>query len=68
MVNDIIAAIDTLYYHGMVKWLKSLKQRFAWKPSDEQMKVLLSEVKGWTKDCPKQKVLESLYNDLIKLK
>jgi len=27
MVNDIIAAIDTLYYHGMVKWLKSLKQR-----------------------------------------
>ena len=27
MVNDIIASIDTLYYHGMVKWLKSLKQR-----------------------------------------
>ena len=27
MVNDIIAAIDTLYYHGMVNWLKSLKQR-----------------------------------------
>jgi hypothetical protein len=40
MVNDIIAAIDTLYYHGMVKWLKSLKQRFAWKPSDEQMDAL----------------------------
>ena len=27
MVNDIIAAIDTLYYHGMVQWLKSIKQR-----------------------------------------
>lgn len=27
MVKDIIAAIDTLYYHGMVKWLKSLKER-----------------------------------------
>lgn len=27
MVKDIIAAIDALYYHGMVKWLKSLKER-----------------------------------------
>ena len=27
MVKDIIAAIDTLYYHGMVNWLKSLKER-----------------------------------------
>lgn len=27
MVNDIIAAIDTLYYHEMVNWLKSLKDR-----------------------------------------
>ena len=27
MVKDIIAAIDTLYYHGMVNWLKSLKDR-----------------------------------------
>ena len=27
MVNDIIAAIDTLCYHGMFNWLKSLKQR-----------------------------------------
>ena len=24
MVNDIIAAIDTLYYHGMVNWLKGI--------------------------------------------
>ena len=27
MVKDIIAAIDSLYYHGMVNWLKSLKER-----------------------------------------
>ena len=27
MVRDIIAAIDTLYYHGMVNWLKALKSR-----------------------------------------
>lgn len=39
-----------------------------WKPSDEQMETLLSEVTAWTKGCPKQIVLESLYNDLKKLK
>jgi len=27
MVKDIIAAIDTLHYHEMVDWLKSLKER-----------------------------------------
>lgn len=44
MVNDIIAAIDTLYYHGMVNWLKSLKDRVQpqnmWKPSKEQIIAL----------------------------
>ena len=52
-------------------WLKSLKDRVqpqkTWKPSEEQMEVLLSEVKGWTRGCPKQIVLESLYQDLKKL-
>ena len=55
-----------------VDWLKSLKERVQpqniWKPNNEQMKILLSEVEAWTKGCPKQKVLESLYNDLKKLK
>ena len=46
----------------------SLYPQNTWKPSDEQMEVLLSEVTGWTKGCPKQIVLESLYNDLKKLK
>ena len=49
-------------------WLKSLKERYTWRPSDEQMGVLLSEVTAWTKGCPKQIVWESLYNDLLKLK
>ena len=44
MVKDIIAAIDTLYYHGMVNWLKSLKDRVQhqnkWKPSKEQIIAL----------------------------
>lgn len=47
--------------------LKSLMYKNHWKPSEEQMEVLLSEVNAWTKGCPKQKVLESLYNDLKKI-
>jgi len=35
MVNDIIAAIDTLYYHGMVNWLNSLKERVHPQPKQE---------------------------------
>lgn len=53
--------------YEIVKWLKSLKEKYTWKPSDEQMEVLLSEVTAWTKGCPKQIVLESLYNDLKNL-
>lgn len=52
-------------------WLKSLRDRYlknTWKPSDEQMEALLSEVNAWTKGCPKQKILKSLYQDLKKLK
>ena len=65
-------------YQSEIEWLKSLKNRVGceancittkeWKPSDEQMEVLLSEVTGWKKGCSKQIVLESLYNDLKKLK
>jgi len=35
MVKDIIAAIDTLYYHGMVNWLKSIKDRVQPQPKQE---------------------------------
>jgi len=46
----------------------SLFPQSRWKPSDKQMDVLLSEVTAWTKGCPKQIVLESLYQDLKKLR
>lgn len=49
-------------------WLKSLRPQSTWKPTELQMDVLLDEVNAWTKGCSKQKVLESLYNDLKKLK
>ena len=48
-------------------WLKSLKDRYTWKPSDEQMQVLV-----WCRPLfadPKSKgILESLINDLKKLR
>ena len=59
---------DRAWADKFMNWLKSLKERTTWKPSGEQMEVLLSEVKAWTKGCPKQIVLESLYQDLKKLK
>lgn len=49
-------------------WLKFLEYRNTWKPSDVQMEVLLSEANAWTKGCPKQKILKSLYDDLKKLR
>jgi hypothetical protein len=55
-------------YDDLINWLKSIKYRYTWKPNDEQMDVLLSEVTAWSKGCPKQLVLESLYNDLKKLR
>ena len=74
-------ALDKIEYHsgeptfddGWSAAIWYLKKRNAqpqsrWKPSDEQMKALLSEVEAWTKGCPKQVILESLYQDLKKLK
>ena len=33
-------ACDVQYYQRDIDWLKSLKERYTWKPSDEQMKAL----------------------------
>ena len=76
MVDNILTPLATRYpfdiYQPMYNWLKALKERVqpqtTWKPSDEQMKILRNEVEGWTKGCPIQMVLESLYNDLKNLK
>lgn len=46
-------------------WLKFLKERYSWKPSDEQMECL-DNVKG--SDDHNGYVLNTLYNDLKKLK
>ena len=51
-------------------WLESLKQRYAWKPSDEQMKFLQKCIEAYNEvTFPTEvRVLSSLYNDLKKLK
>jgi len=53
------------------RWLKSLKERYTWKPSDEQMGTLEqwlkdNQYKGNAKYC--YPIFESLYQDLKKLR
>ena len=73
ILNDIIETTERSnifkenYQRELIDWLKSLKQRYTWKPSDEQMKQL-----GWiveqNKDNMIGKELISLYQDLKKLR
>lgn len=57
-----------------IDWLKLFKQRYTWKPSIEQMEALWCAAERYLEsDDPnvvelRGKVLESLYNDLKKLK
>ena len=51
-------------------WLKSLRQRIGWKPSEEQMEALKTSYlywRGMTEEVPYTGRLEQLYNDLKKL-
>lgn len=69
-------ALAWLEKHGIyqqeqdIEWLKSLKQRYTWKPSDEQMKFLQKCIEAYNEvTFPTEvRVLSSLYNDLKKLK
>ena len=74
-VKDTIYFLETAKKHyastvelgACIDWLKSLKDRYTWKPSDEQIKQL-----GWiakqNKDNMIGKELISLYQDLKKLR
>jgi len=68
-LNSCIEAIEACYkWDTMVNWLKSLKERYTWKPSDEQIHAF-EQVYDWYNDnfAPSE-TLTSLYNDLKKLK
>lgn len=58
---------DVATYNRFLSWLKSLKERYTWKPSDEQMRTL--EHYMHTLVCTKYKeILFGLYSDLKELR
>ena len=63
-------AIDTLVnagQHDSANWLKSLKNRYTWKPSDEQMASITCAVRNMKESACYDSELVSLLNDLKKL-
>lgn len=61
------------YYGKVINWLKSLKQRIGWKPSDEQMDALWNKISNDNlpnseKEISQQVALTELYEQLKKLK
>lgn len=72
MLNDIIETTERSnifkedYQRELIDWLKSLKERYSWKPSDEQMKALDSVIDEYD-GYPEFDSLVSLKNDLSKL-
>ena len=74
MLNDIIETTERSnifkenYQRELIEWLKSLKQRIGWKPSDEQITVLELASKYERVFTPKQiDILISLKEQLKKL-
>lgn len=72
--------VDSSEVRECIDWLKSLKERYTWKPSDEQMKALKDALNdaifqyNFKGSMIKEEVtrkhaetIESLYNDLKKL-
>lgn len=58
---------DVATYNRFLSWLKSIKERYTWKPSDEQMRTL--EHHMHTLVCTKYKeILFGLYSDLKELR
>lgn len=51
-----------------IAWLKSLKERYAWKPSDEQMDSITCAVWKMKESACYDSELVSLFNDLKKLR
>ena len=59
---------DILKYES---WLKSIKERYTWRPSDEQMEALYTYIYNpqyFNSPDPRMELVESVYKDLKKLK
>ena len=62
------AGLRAIRTEEIVSWLKSLKQRYTWKPSEEQMKALHDmNLTGNISYAGQGQTLIELYNDLKKL-
>ena len=74
IINNIKTICKEGYFVGnidngeLINWLKDLRYRLQWKPSDEQMDALLVKI-PIKNSCNKvDNILKSLYSDLKKLK
>lgn len=70
MLLSAIEYIQTYPAHrqSVVDWLKSLKDRYTWKPSDEQITWLYRATDEAKKDSRIKQVLNELLSDLKKLR
>lgn len=59
--------MKAVYTEEIVAWLKSLKQRYNWKPSKEQMDALDYYANSLCTYCDRQDDLRSLFNVIKKL-
>ena len=75
-VKDIIYFLDTAKKHyastveldACIDWLKSLKQKIIWKPSEKQINALDSTLQYGQVSHNSYQYLNLLYNDLTKLR
>ena len=83
-INSIISRleVDISYWESrskirtnedkkLIDWLKSLRPQNTWKPSSEQMDALYTYIYNpqyFNSPDPRMELVESLYNDLKKLK
>lgn len=65
-----VAENDEARYNEDLNWLKSLKDRYAWKPSDEKMEYLAKAITtlGDEGDCETALILNNLRFELKKLR
>ena len=69
LVNDPHHVVPVKRVEKEIDWMESLKERYAWKPSDEQMRALHDmNLTGNISYARQGQTLIELYNDLKKLK
>lgn len=64
LIDDSNCSIDSEYVH----WLESIKEKYTWKPSYEQITWLYRAADDASKDSRMKQVLNNLLSDLKKLK